>query len=510
MFPPTPWLELVGGPADRSMPASRRMLVFFDAPGFRLLGYVALLPLLFNHLGPAGFGALSVTAALLGTLGIAQRGIELDTIRRVQAAHHTGDRGRLLAVVSSSVATLVLAGVGGGGVVAALSPWLPRWLGMPAALSGTFTAFLCIESLRFAIAMPMGAIDAGAQGLGRANEVRATRGALTLAQLATGLVVIVAGFGLLALGLLSLLATLATALLSVRTLGRAIVRMDLRPRRVDRETMRELAVSSVLGAAEAPSVLSVCDLGVLVVALVSGVQAVALFAVCAAGCRLLSALAQGVPRALVPPGHAFGLPGQRIRARWAFRRSMDAALIAAAGFGLIIGVFGSRILAHWLGVRGVPAGLMHAFGWLVLTTAPVAIGASYLGRVGQRSRLAAASGLQMLASVLLAWLFIGPLGATGAVLALVLAQLASTAWRAPYMAARHLGIALKRFWISRAWRLAVAMGPATSAALLFARFRPAHTTRELVLQTGVTVILNAVTAFAAWYLLDSRPELDVD
>lgn len=492
------------------MPSSQRMMVFFDAPGFRLLGYVALLPLLFNQLGPASFGALSVTAALFGTLGIAQRGVELDTIRRVQAAHHTGDRGRLLALMSSAIATLGLAGLAGASVVGLLSFWLPHWLGVPAELSGACTAFLCIEALRFAIAMPMGAVDAGAQGLGRAHEVRATRGALTLAQLTTGLVVIVAGFGLIALGILSLLATLAAAVLSVRTLGGAIARLDVRPGRVDRTTMQELALASILGAAEAPAMLSVCDLAVLAVALISGVQAVALFAVCAAGCRLLSALAQGVPRALVPPDEAFGLPGQRLRARWAFRRTMDAALIAACGFGLLVAAFGTRILAHWLGVRGVPVSLMPAFGLLILSTAPVAVGASYLGRTGQKSRLAATAGLQMLATLLLSGVLVGPLGAPGAVLGMVLAQLATTGWRAPGMATQHLGIVAQRFWISRAWRLAAAMGPASIAALLFARVRPAHTTRDLILQTGVTIILNAVTAFAAWYLLDSRPELDID
>ena len=94
--------------------------------------------------------------------------------------------------------------------------------------------------------------------------------------------------------------------------------------------------------------------------------------------------------------------------------------------------------------------------------------------------------------------------------AMILVQLATSSRLAPSFALSHLGIVPHRFWISRLWRLAVVTAPPGIAAILFSRLKPAHSTRELVLQTGITLILHVVTGFTAWYLLESRPEMDVD
>jgi len=510
MFPSTPWLELVPGFADHSATWLHRLLAFFDAAPFRLLGYVVLVPLLLSHLGLAAFGVLALSAALFGVLGVAQRGLALETSRRARAAHHVGDWGRLRALLSAALALLAALGGAGGLAVALLCPWLPTWLGIEPRLAAACTTFLYIEAARFAFAMPLGAVEAGVQGAGRAQDVSAVRGALTLAQFAIGLAVVAAGFGLVALGVLSLVATLAAGALHTVALYRAMPRLGLPMLRVDTKIAKDLASASLLGAGQAAAFLVVCDVGTLVVAVAVGIEAVAVFAIAAAGTRLLALLALSASRSFVPAFTGLGAQAQRLRSRWVFRRAMDAAFITASACALLVAAFGARIVTAWLGTRGLPTGLMPAFGLLMLTSAPVAVGTQYLVRAGLQSRLTVTAVAQLLVSVLLALTLLAPLGLPGVVWAMILAQLATTAWLAPHHALNHLAIVPWRFWRSRAWRLALVTAPSGLAAFLFSRLKPAHSTRELILQTGITLILHLVTAFAAWYLLESRPELDVD
>jgi peptidoglycan biosynthesis protein MviN/MurJ (putative lipid II flippase) len=139
----------------------------------------------------------------------------------------------------------------------------------------------------------------------------------------------------------------------------------------------------------------------------------------------------------------------------------------------------------------------------------LAVAARYVARVGLHARLAGVLVGEVTVAVGLGLLLVGRYGPTGVAAAAVVAETTAAAVLV-HMACQHLGIRPWRFWAGRSWRLALIVTPAMGAAGLFVLVKSIRTVRELVLQMGIVIILNAVAAFAAWYLMETRPEQDID
>lgn len=510
MIPSPPLLDAAAPIAWTHPPtAIQRLLSFFDAGLFRLLGYVALTPLLLRALGDASFGMMATTLALLGLLAWLPRAVQAESARLVTAAAKVGDQGRVQALVDATGLLLACLGVAIGSALWLLRLPLLAGLDVATPLIPAFSAWLALEALRFTVTTSLGVWQATVDGFGHDVERASIRGLHAMLDVAFALVVVSLGFALPALAAFGIGTALLTAGLAWWTVGRHGQRTRVRPWQASPRVVAELLTSSGRLGGPQTAFLLAADTGVLVLAAVQGVQAVVLYAVAAHGVRLVAGTALQLAEGLYPPFASLALHAERIHARWVLRRGTDAALLTASGFALVMVPFGSGLLEQWLGLRGVSRSMTALLGLLLLTSAPLAVAARYVSRVGRSGRLALVLVGEATVAIVVGLALVAGYGATGVAAAALISQ-GVAALVLVRAACRHLGIRTPRFWLARVWRLALVLGPALAAAILFVAVKRVNSVRDLVIQAGIVVILHAVAAFTVWYLTETRPEQDLE
>lgn len=508
MLPSPPALESLAAPTQaRPALAAHRLMLFFDGGLFRFVAFIAITPLLLTALGHSLYGMLAVATALVGYLGVAHRGVQEESTRLVTAARRVGDLGRVRIILASALAVLGGMGVLLAAGVAAASSSFVTFFGATDAQVHVCALFLTLEAARAGLTVTAAAWTAGAESLGQQAHLRAWRGAATLAQVAGVLFVVGNGWGLFGLGIVG---ASAAAFGLVAEGGAAVLPgTRLSWRDVDRSVVGRLLVAAALPGAGGAALVASFDAGILVLAAVVGLEAVAIYAIAAHGCRLLLGLALHLSGGLYPTFSTLALHGDRLQMRWVFRRAMDATLLTTAGLALIAIAFGRPMLELWLGVKQAD-GTVAALGVSILTAAPVVVAGRYAARAGLVRTVATVAALEAVLCVVLALLLIGPYGTAGVALAAAAAQLLTGAWYFPMVACRHLAISPARFWLARAWRLSIVLGPALIAAIVAVAYKPPRNAKELAVEVGIVAILYSVSSFAAWYLLETRPETDAD
>jgi O-antigen/teichoic acid export membrane protein len=510
MFPSPPLLDATAPLAWTHPPtAVQRLLSFFDAGLFRLLGYVALTPLLLRALGELQFGMMATTLALLGMLAWLPRAVQAESSRLVTAAAKVGDAPRVQSLLNATGLLLAAIGIAMAGALVLLRGPLVDALGIEGSAAPLFRTWLLLESVRFGVTVGLGVWPSVVDGFGHDIERASVRGLQAMLEVLFALWVVSRGLGLVGLAALGIVTALATAGLAWWTAGYRQPRPQVRPWNAQPRVMAELLSSSALLGGQQVAFLLAVDTGVLVLAAVQGVQAVVLYAVAAHGIRLLANTGVQLAAGLYPPFASLALHAERIHARWVLRRGTDAALLTCAGLAVFIVPFGAGLLEQWLGLRNVSKPLIALLGLLLLTSAPLAVAALYVARAGRTGRLALVLLAEGTLAIVLGLALVGRQGPVGVATAALVAQ-SLAAGVLVREACVHLGITPWRFWLGRAWRLAAVLATALVAALLFVAVKRVNTVRDLVIQAGIVVILYAVAGFTVWYLTETRPDQDAD
>ena len=516
MFPSTP-LHDAAAPAVWTRPptAMQRLLAFFDAGLFRLVGYAALTPLLLRSLGEVQFGMMAFTFALLGLLAWLPRAVQAESARLLAASAKVGDESRVQALLDATALALLGLGVLVGGSLALSRHAIAALLDLDGISAQVFTTWLLLEAIRFAVTSGLAVWQAAVDGFGHDAARASVRGSQALMEALLCLAVVTLGLGLPGLAGLGIVAAVAVAALAWRTAQtlrpaqRRPRHQHARPWRADPRLAAELLATSAVAGGQHATFLLAVETGVLIIAAVQGVQAVVLYAIAVHGVRLLAGAGLQIAGGLYPPFASLALHAERLHARWVFRRGTDAALIAVSGLALAIIPFGAGLLELWLGMRNVSKPMVALLGALLLTSAPLAVAARYVSRAGLTTRLALVLLVEVTVATLLGLALVGGQGLIGVAAAALVAQ-ALAALLLVRVACRHMGIAPWRFWLGRAWRISLVLAPPLAAVLLFVLVKSVRNMRDLVLQGGIVLILHAVAAFTAWYLLETRPEQDVD
>ena len=127
-----------GRPPETGTSRRTLLLAFRSAAGASVVGYLvnlALLPFVIHRLGPELYGAWITVASLLAVGGLADAGIRVEIVRRVGAAHGSGDQDELLQSVHQGL-TLLTAVAGIFLVVGVLGASVVRALVFPAGVPG--------------------------------------------------------------------------------------------------------------------------------------------------------------------------------------------------------------------------------------------------------------------------------------------------------------------------------------------------------------------------------------
>ncbi|HEV7526183.1 MAG TPA: lipopolysaccharide biosynthesis protein, partial [Acidimicrobiia bacterium] len=343
-------------------------------------------PILTRHLGPEQFGIWILVGSTITYVQLLNLGFGGAVVFAIAGVSARDDDDALERTINSSFFLLLALGL--VALVAALlaAVFLPIVLHLDGSLAATTRALLLLLGLDVAVSIPMDTFGCGLVALQRYDLLNASLIAVTITQAVAWTLVLVAGGGLLALGIVTVAISLVGQAARYVLLRRLVPGLSLSPARVDRTLVRSLA-KPARWYALGDTIESFRDYtSVLVLGVVSNAATAGIFAV---GDKLAS-LGTSVGTPLSGPlfPHAAALAG---------RGDTDALGPAARTAGrlltgvtipccLVAAVLARPALVAWVGPtyeRATPAVviLAIAFGLRSLGTAAVKITS---GSGGQR------------------------------------------------------------------------------------------------------------------------------
>lgn len=491
-------------PASASHSAGFSVFAPFSRAPFRLMILLALVPAMASAWGEAMAALVLLSIAVRMMVGRLSQGWAAVVRRRLRAYATVGDGAnktavQLAATVLAACASLVLLALGRWLAVAAAGH-----LALPAGAAFVdVETFLLLEAVLVALwpllATLMAATDAQLT-LVRAASLAGKHG-LAQAALAVSLPVLHWSPLLWPLAGLALTAGSLLVVLGVQA-------KEMRSASADRwaAELRRLPAEALKAAAADAGGVPVLALAAIPFALSRGLAAafvpVALALVAVAVAESVAEVAAGVE----PLAQDSSLYSDMHRARWRFRRMMDAAVLLACGAAVVVAAYGPALVRGWLAVDAPPRGYMWVLAWYLVASAAGGVAARWLNRGGAHNAVAVLVALDALLAVLIALAFTASGNGNWPDLALAVAAVHALLLGAvlPGYAARSLKQSVWRMMAGRSWRYGLVIAPAALTAFSGALLKPPRSLREWVIQLIVIGILYLIPSFAAWNLLDSR------
>lgn len=479
----------------------------FSRAPFRLLLLLVLVPALASAWGEPVAALVLLSIAVRMVVGRLCQGWAALVRRRVRANATVGDSAnktavQLAATILAAVASLALVGMGRWLAVAAAAH-----LPLPPALVGLdVESFLVLEAVMLAL-WPM-----------LATLVAATDAELPVARAASlaGRYGLVQGGIALALPMLQAsplwwpLAGLALTLGSLLVVV-GVHAKEMRGAAPDRwaAELKRLPAEALQVSTGSAGFAPVLALAAIPFAFGRGLTAAfapaALALVTAAVAESIGEAAAGVE----PLGQDSSLYTDMHRARWRFRRMMDAAVILACGAAVLLGAYGPALVRHWLAIDAPTQAQMLVLGGYLLASAPAGVAARWLNRGSAHTTVTVLVGLDILVALLVAIAMAATGNGSWPELALLVVAAHAVLLGAvlPAYAAIGLKQSVVKLMVGRIWRYGLVIAPAMIAAFAATAFKPPRSGREWLIQLTVMLILYLIPVFAAWNLLDSRREV---
>lgn len=326
------------------------------------LAAVVMTPVLVRGLGKEGYGVWALASALALYFKLLEFGVGKAIPSHVAEHSVDGDDRRLARVLSTAIGLLgalaALAALGSALLVA----FFPQLFSVSADLRTAAQIAVAIVLLDLCVSMAADAFGWTLIGLQRFDLINATLTVVVLAQAIAWGIVIAAGGGLVPLAIVTVAISLAGQLVRYRLARRLLPSVVVAPRQCfDRAFVRPfLRRSSWIGVTDVATIVAF-RLDVVVVGLVLGVPAAAVYAVGQKLTFALEQLTQPTTKAFFP--HASELAARRDIA--GLQRSLilgtRMSLLVAAPLALVLAVLAQPIVDAWVGSGFDEAGPVIVF-----------------------------------------------------------------------------------------------------------------------------------------------------
>ncbi len=377
-------------------------------------------PILTHHLGTQRFGIwifVGSTITYVQLLDLGFGGAVVTTIARLSGA---GDDNALERALNTSFFLLLALGVAAMAICGLAAAFLPAAMHLRPSLAGTARDLFLLLGFDVAVSIPMDTFGCGLVALQRYDLLNASLIGVAIGQAVAWTVVLVAGGGLLLLGIVTVALSLLGQVVRFILLRRLLPTVSIAFSRFERGQVRSLA-SSASWYALGDLVDSFLDqASVLVLGLAKGVTSAGLFAVSDKLATFGTKMGTPVTQPLFP--HAATLVGRGEGSRLA--ETTRAGTRVSAGvtvpFCLIVALFARPALIAWVGpsyelVAPAVTILAVAYGLRSFVTAPIVL---LSGAGGQR--LIAKLGLVKIALQVALTAILGvSFGVTGAAVAIL-------------------------------------------------------------------------------------------
>ena len=487
------------GPAN----SSKRQLLVNAASSYTsliasLILSILVTRVLLRHLGAGTYGLWIVLLGLIGYLGLLDAGVSTALTQRIARMTALGDRTGIANLLRTAWLFFSVSGAVAVLIVVVVAPFLasivhlgtidPTVAGTTLVLLGVMKAMMFLNSAPAAVLF----------GSGRADRAEQIGLVFILATQGAQVVVVLAGGGLVGLGVVTLVTAacgFVVSTLVVRRMNGATVRHG----RFDRAGLVDLLRFGSRNMAIALSSTVSYGLDAVIIGIILPVAQVAPYDIALSTANLTRSLTtQGTNLLLPTYAHFDSVEDHRQQAR-IFSRSVLIGLALALPILVALAGFGYPILKLWLGnVPPKTYSIMIALGIVTTIQLPGQQCFTYLTGIGRNRvlvRLSVVGAIVNLAGTIVFTYLLGPIGpAIGSLPVVVIVEFTVL----PVIACRYLAIPFHRYVTGAlvpSLPIAAAAGIVTLLALwLFPA--PAGAT---TVQGGIRAVLcAAVTCIVAW------------
>jgi len=187
--------------------AARAIVTTYGARAATLVAYLALLPVVLHSVGPDAYGLYALTVAL-GAIFQQDLGIGDATTRFIAHAHPVGDRDRMRQIAAASAGFYLVAALVMGAAVAASLTLTIGAAAVPATLHATAWLLVVLGSANVFLLLALSPARQVLAGIGRIDDVNTALIVQAVVRVVLTLTVCALGWGILAVALADLTATL--------------------------------------------------------------------------------------------------------------------------------------------------------------------------------------------------------------------------------------------------------------------------------------------------------------
>jgi len=312
------------------------------------LSSLLITPVLLHSLGQSAYGVWSLAGGVIGYLELLELGFGRATTKLL--AEDIGRRPeRILRTLNTNVA--VLAGFGllafvAGVVIAVASPSL---FSIPPGLRDASVTVFVVLAVALAVSIPFDSFGGALAAHQRYDLLAASNIGMVVATSLTIVGIVLAGGGLVALAVGSALVSLPFHVLRWRLLRRLQPGIRLSRRYVDRGRLREAASLSwwFLIADVALTIILKVDL--IVVGLLFGVRAVAVYAVGSKAAQLFINALRALVQVYFPHASALGREGRTEELRLLVVDGTRTALVLSVPLTVVLVLIAHAAIKVWVG-----------------------------------------------------------------------------------------------------------------------------------------------------------------
>lgn len=321
-------------------------------------GFV-LIPIALRYLSREDYGLWATVGQVLGYLALLDLGVGAAVKRRAAQLRERQDNNELSRVISTAIA--LYCGLGLLFLIAglSLSALLPRWSAIPRDRTdvavAVFLIMIAYTSLSFPLRVASSAL-VGYQRIATANLIDLTANLLSPI---TAIVLLVLGFGLLALPIGAAFAGLLAATLAIIALKRAVPELRIRPSSISRNEATDLFGWSFLLFLNNLAVIVIYQTDNLVVAAGVGLTAVTVYTLTSRLPLYGMPLVFAIGESCLPGAIELYSQGKVERLKQVYIRILRITAAASLALVVIAAAFNQPFMMLWVGTIN--------FGGMILT-----------------------------------------------------------------------------------------------------------------------------------------------
>lgn len=312
------------------------------------LAALAVVPVIVRGLGAEGYGLLVLVTSILGYFALLDVNITAGSTKYVAEHQARGDAHLVNQTIGFGLLVYLAIGLVGAALLYSLSGWLAGAVFNVAPAQHEIAAkCLKVAALGFLFGQLQIYLQSIPQALMRYDVTSRFEVAFGLAVPLGSVVLLQAGFGLLAIVWLRVFLSLINALLLVRSIRMLLP--QLRWEAPQRATVRSMSSFSAYAFLSRVAALTYAHGDKLIIGAIVGMQPLAVYAVAATVGNRVLGLMYRVSAVLFPAASALAASGDEARLKAVYLKLSRYVVYVNLSALLLLGVFAEPLLRHWIG-----------------------------------------------------------------------------------------------------------------------------------------------------------------